>query len=165
MLKKIREIKNAISAGCHQSALSLALTLPSICSAIEYPTISNESDRYPKWCDNFMDFNDAKPDIAGFEAAELNGVICYALRCSFLHCGNDDILQQKIFTKNNMKITSFQLTPSTSNFGYRYGVNESEVICQINIEYLCNMICDAVEKYYNDQADKTSFTSHTCEMI
>ena len=65
-----------------------------------------------------MDFSECYIGF-GTEEAELNGKICYALRCSFLHCGNDDILSQKV--AKNCTIDNFELrTPNGIEGGYGY---------------------------------------------
>lgn len=77
----------------YQAALALALTIPDICGAYQYPQ-SQVGFRYKKWFDEYVppyympkilgDPVDSKRKI-------MTGDICYCLRCAVLHSGNDDI--------------------------------------------------------------------------
>ena len=137
-----------------QSALALALTLPDICGEIEYPTESSGRKRYAKWCDNYFDFNDGHVGF-GIEKAELNGDLLYALRCAFLHSGNDDLLTQP--AKFSL------LSPDQLNgYGYQYKVNSTSAETSIVVDYLIDKLCSAAENYYDSADDKSVFESHNC---
>ncbi len=79
-----------ISHQCFLAKLTLALTIPSICSKFIYENgnIKNysihESSRYPQWYDEYLEY----PMFTSKE--------CYAARCSLLHHGEDDLETQKI---------------------------------------------------------------------
>ena len=106
MLQKIADIRKSLNSGAYQSALALTLTLPNICRQVEYGNTKSGTDGYPYWIDTYVDFSECYIGF-GTEEAELNGKICYALRCSFLHCGNDDISSQKV--AKNCTINNFEL--------------------------------------------------------
>ena len=72
MLNKINDVKSALKAGAYQSALALALTLPDICSQIEYPAENMVGICYPQWCDKYINFADAHVGF-GTEPAEPKG--------------------------------------------------------------------------------------------
>ncbi len=161
MLSKGSDVKSALKAGAYQSALALALTLPDICGQVEYPNENSVGTRYSQWCEEYMNFADAHVGF-GTEPAKLNGTLCYALRCAFLHSGNDDILSQR--AARNSAITSFELLKpeGLNGNGFAYRVGNQQVATQIDMSYLCDLICEAVEKYYNSHADKSIFEDHTC---
>ncbi len=160
MLRKVYEVRRALDAGAYQAAVALALSLPDICSQVEFPSEDKVGVRYPQWCNKYIDLNDAKVPIKDqdidFSDNELNEDTIYALRCAVLHSGNDEVLAQKHGQKN-LKITDFKLVTPDRNFGYRYGQSGTDVTCEINVKYICDLICDAVEKYYNGYANKTDF--------
>lgn len=161
MERKIKDVKNALKCGAFQSALALALTLPDICSQIEYPNENVVGKRYSDWCNKYLNLSDCQVGF-GTEDAELNGKLVYCLRCAFLHSGNDDILSQP--AARGATITKFTLCePNGINgYGFRYKVNDTSVETTIDMEYLVDLICDAVQKYYDSQTDKTVFDDHTC---
>lgn len=160
MLEKIMDVKSALTAGANQAALALALTLPDICSKIQYPSESKVGVRYANWCNTNIDFSEAH--INGFEEAQLSGDMCYALRCSFLHSGNDDLFSQPAASK--LKITSFELTKpdGIDGYGFRYTLRGTDAICTIDMGYLCDLICNAAEQFYNNFPDKSQFADHRC---
>lgn len=91
----------AIEKGCYLAALALALTIPDIYGAVEYPHLSDEGftqKRYVKWFDkNVRDYHETIRAINGIEKGPhpkypaMDGYICYKLRCKVMHCGGADI--------------------------------------------------------------------------
>lgn len=77
-------VTDAISKGNWYAALYIAITLPDICSAIEYGQTTGP--RYCAWFEKYL------PQYQGF----LSGEDCYALRCSLLHEGQANITSQRI---------------------------------------------------------------------
>jgi hypothetical protein len=73
----LMDMLRAVEAGAQHSALALALTLPDICSSIECP-IRKVGVRYRCWCDTWG------------KALSISGADCYALRCAYLHNGQDE---------------------------------------------------------------------------
>lgn len=114
-----------------------------------------------KWCDNYIDFSEAKIGF-GTEQAELSGTVFYLLRCAFLHSGNDDILNQTAAKK--LKITSFELfkPDGLNGYGFTYIVDGQQTITKVDMVYVCDLICDAVERYYNSHPNKSDFDGHRC---
>lgn len=82
----LSDIKNSLINRNWYSALSLALTIPDICSSVENPDVRGKS-RYIRWIED----NLHKIDLYKFIPAS----DVYALRCSFLHNGTNDISEQK----------------------------------------------------------------------
>lgn len=166
MLIKIDEVRKANGVGAYQAGLALSLSIADICGMVEYPSIPKVGERFVKWCDNYIDFTDTTwgGDFALFESCNLCGDMLYALRCAFLHSGSDDVLATSHGSKT-LHITRFTLVrPSTSleEYGYRYTSSSTGSTVEFDIEYLCKLICDSAEKYYNNHPDKTLFDSHTC---
>ena len=114
------ELEAMIEGHHYLAGLTLALSIPSVCSkfALEKdknqhcvscnkPRIQNcytkdcdESDRYPKWYNKYVMFD------------QLNGVECYALRCEILHNGdyqlnNQSIIENKQKQSKNCKYKLF----------------------------------------------------------
>ena len=98
--------------------------------------------------------------MQGQKYAEFDGAACYALRCSFLHNGSDDV-------ENNTykpSIDKFELlTPDSlprKGDGYSYRFSATDVIARLDIKYLCEQICNAAEKFYDEWPDKADFNDH-----
>ncbi|WP_404335878.1 hypothetical protein [Planococcus rifietoensis] len=97
--RKIKNLTEALqSATAHQNyyaSLTMALTLPDICSKLQYPEEKKTGTRYSKWFDEYMLSRYQKR--VGYEKTLhtfLSGMDCYALRCSLLHQFETDITQQ-----------------------------------------------------------------------
>jgi hypothetical protein len=70
----------AVEAGAYHSALALALTIPDICGAIEYPTEPAANRRYRNWFDAWCQLIQSTMGAAD----------CWALRCSYLHLAREE---------------------------------------------------------------------------
>ena len=97
MKQKILEIKQALSLRLYNSALALALTLPSICARVEYGNKKrNDKVHYINWFDKYAKdkFTFDATQLSGNEIISYNtidGNVCYNLRCAILHAGNFEI--------------------------------------------------------------------------
>lgn len=79
----VGDINRAAEANAWYAALALALALPDVCGAVEYPN-ARIGKRYTDWCDKFVSPHDKN----------LTGADYYVLRCAFLHTGTDEIQKQ-----------------------------------------------------------------------
>lgn len=163
MVEKISDVKKANAAGAYQAGLALALSFPDICGQVEYPSCTQVGKRYVDWCNNYLDFSETSWG-GDFAANDLCGDMIYALRCAFLHSGNDDVLDTSHGGKT-LTVTSFELVKpngAIGQFGYRYKSSATEKTVEFDIEYLCDILCQGAEKYYDSYPDKTAFDSHNC---
>ena len=165
MLEKIDHITIALNAGAYQAALALALTLPDICAKVDNKLSTTKSVHYIAWVDYYVDFNPLSP-CGDTKKAEMNGTLIYSLRCSFLHCGNDEIKNQ--VAAQNLPHTTFKVVPPNSlgdGNVYKYyiknGSNNTAVIeTQIDAQAICKLLCVAAEKYYNAYTPKSDFDDY-----
>jgi hypothetical protein len=139
----INSVKNSIEQQNWYSALFVALTLPDICTALEHGKTTGA--RYSQWFEsNLSQYN-------GF----LSGNDCYALRCSLLHQGKDDIssqrmqdvLEQYVFLTSGSHCNLFK----DCEFN---GIKKS--FLQLNVATFCNDICIAVETWLQANSDNQS---------
>ncbi|EMK6986055.1 hypothetical protein ACOJUY_001349 [Vibrio alginolyticus] len=135
-------IKKNLETENWYGALFMALTLPDICGKIAYPEIEHSGPRYKKWFDNYLaEVN--KTIIQGKETVFLTASDCWALRCSLLHTGADDITEQKaqdvldkfIFTTMGM---------------HRI---KTDKILTLDVVKFCEEICEAVDSWYGPLVD------------
>lgn len=160
LIDRISEIEQALKSNLYQAALALALTIPDICGAYQYPETSVRL-RYEKWFDEYVTPY-YMPKILG-KALDSNrrimtGKICYCLRCAFFHSGNDDINAnaKKNFLSDidtGYKV-SYNLILTTEYDSMECithrGALEREYTIHISIPGLCQMICDAAKEYISD---------------
>ena len=96
----IRDILLAKENKAYLSALSLALTIPSILSSIANNKRSVRTD-YAEWFNQWVYKYYKQPKSEnelinrGLEATKFDGDNCYALRCSMLHAGNTDLKENR----------------------------------------------------------------------
>jgi hypothetical protein len=157
------EVRAALKHHVFVPALALALTIPDAYGQIEYPDEKSVGKRYQQWFDKFCSFSSPIPNsdsgILGFD-----GVTCYKLRCELLHSGDADIDIKElsgmpgepgrrresdgIHTKEN---TSFSIRVGLSSAYGKHWVrgreSEAKYTVVIDLEQLCNALCDSAEWY------------------
>lgn len=90
-------VEDAVQKKCYLAALALALTIPDIYGAVEYPKLAGEKNtgkRYRKWFDAKVKGYEALKHPLGDSGSKyptLDGYLCYLLRCRVLHSGDADI--------------------------------------------------------------------------
>ncbi|WNZ58231.1 hypothetical protein QT397_13120 [Microbulbifer sp. MKSA007] len=123
-------------------ALFMALTMPDICGKITYPEIEHSGPRYKEWFNaNLSQIN--KSNIMGKEVVFLTASDCWALRCSLLHAGTDDITEQRA----QEVLEKFEFTTLGM---HRIHINN---ILTLNIKAFCNEVIQAVEAWYEPIAE------------
>lgn len=172
MIRKLEEISTALNHKLFQSALALALTIPDICGQIEYPELVNSKtgkrkigQQYIRWFDNYVahyyaDDTGWTDDYKYAKNSFFTGQMCYELRCSFLHSGNDDIVHFNDLKDNKSNYNfKFTLSVNGSDSVQRIFIHNSNdidnPIAQFNVTLdivnLCKFLRIAGEKYYHDK--------------
>lgn len=118
-------------------ALFMALTMPDICGKIAYPEVEHSGQRYKNW------FNANLAEIYktyshGYETVFLTASDCWALRCSLLHAGTDDITEQRA----QEVLSKFEFTTMAM---HKIHFNN---ILVLNVSNFCNEVIQAVEAWY-----------------
>ncbi|MGM0654058.1 MAG: hypothetical protein ACQETR_01855 [Thermodesulfobacteriota bacterium] len=141
----IGSIRFAVANENWYGALIIALILPDICGKIEFPTKSTNK-RYPEWFDKYV--------IQNYELGNcyqkggtifLTGKDCYALRCSLLHEGHQDLRNQK--ANETLQKIHFVVPESEKN---RHKINFSNIEFQLEVDKFCLDICAGAEKWLSD---------------
>ena len=155
----VKEIYCGLHNRCYISALTTALTLPDICGKAKYPN-EKTAKRYKQWLDDYVCNKQA------FGLQSDSGTI-YNLRCSLLHEGNPSIDKAKckinrlalIVRENSAHIplesVCFEEKPDGSRICE---------CCNININFLCEKICEAALTYYQSNKKQFNFFDYriTC---
>ncbi len=136
----IESIKTALSNKNWYVALVSCLTLPDICGKIEFPYLKGKN-HYIEWFNKYLlSLYTSKIGPEHKKHIFLSGKDCYALRCSFLHEGGDDITNQTI--KETLDNFNF-ITPSKSIIH----CNQMNSTLQLQVDIFCKDIINAVEKW------------------
>lgn len=127
------------------AALALALALPDICSSLETPDKAERRKvgrRYARWFKTWLEpmhtmctGADMRPHVF------LNGNDCYALRCSLLHQGTDDIMDQQA----RDVLERFQFIAPVR--GVVYHRNQIGNHLQLQVDIFCREIVNAVHSW------------------
>ena len=167
MLEKIADIKKALEAKAYLSALSLALTLPDICSKVAYPQMDKpkqNGERYAKWFDEYITKFDYPDDFE--KQLKFDGEKCWKLRCAFLHSGNIDGIPN---------IDAFELSITEPSFTGVYGASCFSIswandgpkayTIRLDVAQICFQISACAKGFYNSYADKTKFKDHKITIL
>ena len=186
MISRIEEIRKALDNNLPEAALALALTLPDICGQIEFPSEGKVGKRYVNWLDGHIPKDAFDVNYDGVLTALNNGVdpkfsrltptAIYKLRCHFLHSGDteienddkdaymDEFILQEIGAQDwrdenglgaSSGYTSYQETDENGKETRTY---------VIDVKYLCEVLYQAAEKYYNNH-NKALFDDHTVHFM
>lgn len=168
------EIEYAIASKMYQSALALALTLPDICGKAETPS-AQVRVRYRAWFDKHVAPLYMPKCILGMDEPDrriMTGDICYALRCSYLHSGNDDIgnkgreaIKSDYDEDYTIAYKLILTIDEDANDGVECNTDNStrerEYIVHINIPKMCCKICEAAKAYVSSHGDLSAFDENT----
>lgn len=167
MLEKISDIREALNNKTYIAALALALTLPDICSQVENNRSNGNRTMYIDWVNKYMPPESFEAALSGFEKQEFDGEMCYSLRCKILHNGNTDVKSASL----GVDVDSFRLVKPGSQY-YKKGFHYREIningkptyVTIIAVDYLCEQLCNAAERFYHSVQNKSLFDEHTFEL-
>ena len=154
----IEEIKKCLDANLYMSAFHMALSLPDICSQLEYPNIKKTETRYIKWFDeNVKDVFGLtvkmhKEKFENNDFVHLNGKTCYAIRNKLFHTTGNDIRQSTNIDEFVLSFDSRQfLTGNTSGSISEYDENNQIINTKkylyIGIKEWCLNIINSVSDF------------------
>lgn len=147
-------IRSSVQSANWYAALFMALTMPDICSKLELPTSGNSGPRYRDWFDKYL-ATTYTSSIGEREMVFMTSGDCWALRCSLLHEGSDDIGEQRA----REILTRFRFTAHGS---HRLRVDS---ILVLNTAEFCEEICLAVEAWTRDVSRNTDVQERIAAMV
>lgn len=163
---RLVEIDSLLKQNRYKTALILALTIPDICSKIEFGEHVDQKYRYARWFDeNIYKYEIGEHGRTDSNFDCLNGYCCYQLRCKLVHGDTSDIEsvinhEESHFKRNkNYRHVFFRLTNKDyselfiiENFsGERYAIVLHSVI------QLIKSIISAAENCYRQTENKSLF--------
>jgi hypothetical protein len=121
---------------------------------MEYPGEAS-STRYAKWFDAKLGGLNRR-DIAGTWVVFLSGMDCYALRCSYLHQGSDDITTQK----KRETLEKFHVTTMNA-----HRVRSGGKFLMLNVYEFCREMSDAVDAWATAKATDPAISAEIAELL
>lgn len=165
---KLKNIDEILKMGLHKEALTLALTIPDICSKINRQPDSEKEDdckRYKEWYDkyiNYFDIGELGKDGKHFDC--FNGYMCYLLRCHMVHGDKNDIADipnrpESTFIKNyNFDKVYFCFSNKEYSESFVISNNEHRYIIFFKSIYqLIYSIIRVADKIYTETENKSWF--------
>ncbi len=176
MLDLIQEIRNCIASNNLRCALGMALTLPDMCSLVEFPELKNETGkRYTLWCEKYL-FNQgylpslvvdhSKPCEEWEKIRIIEPDMCYKLRCAFLHSGNLELNQRN---GDDFPVFQLHISSQEENGVYTDRRQKDEDLCldqvSLDVRRLTRVLCNAAKEYYDKHDAKEEFNNHHVRVI
>lgn len=153
----LESIRKSLNSKNWYASLTLSLVIPDICGKLEGEQIS--SRRYVAWFDKYLG-----KKYQNF----LSGNDCYALRCSYLHEGSDnvetqkakDVLDKFVFISDS---SAHRNKFSRCNFGdSKYN---GKFFLQLSVRQFCEEIIEATEQWLFDVKSNESVQKNIKEML
>lgn len=149
-------IENSLQNNNWYSALVLSLIIPDICGKLEGEQIS--SRRYPAWFNKYLG-----KKYQNF----LSGDDCYALRCSYLHEGSDNITNQRakdvldrfVFISDGSHCLMF------NNCYFGDPKYDGKNFLQLSVRQFCQDMLEAANEWLNDVSDDHEIQTNIREML
>ena len=146
-------IRRAVESKNWFGALYLALTMPDICGALEAPRARN-GDRYRSWFDRYLAPVN-RTVMRGQEVVFMTSGDCWALRCSMLHEGSDEVDAQQ--AKDVLRRFYF-----TTLGSHRIRVEDT---LTLDVSSFCEEIAQGVEKWASDVATNSAIQERIAAMV
>ena len=145
MERFLKSIEMSISNENWYGALVLALSMPDICAKVTNPNMGSKA-RYIDWYNRYM--KEKYTSYIGADKKEhifLCAEDCYALRCSFLHEGGDNIENQRA----REVLKSFHFTIPQQ--GFTVHMNQTNQTLQLQIDIFCTDVCESVRLWSDNE--------------
>ncbi len=131
-----QEINNAVEVKAYYPAISIALTIPAICAALESSsgsTAGQDAQLYKKWYDEYL----------GTVYSDLTADDCYSLRCGVVHQGR---FGHPAKMQNDRVMFTL---PEKNNNIFRIGKigNGKITILQVDLVLFCSEMVSSMKKW------------------
>jgi len=156
----IKALKISLQNKNWYSALFIALSLPDICGGLENPTLGSEK-RYVLWFNKYLNsyYTRGIGPHGQHVVTFLSGEDCYALRCSFLHEGRDEITDQRC----QKVLNNFRFTTDLSHMNYiDNGTNKT---LQLQVKQFCEEISTGTEEWLKDVKSNQDIQKEITKML
>jgi hypothetical protein len=154
----LEDIHVALDAGAFYSALALALTIPDICGAIEFPELVGEShsgDRYRGWFDEWC----------GRLHSRMTAADCWAARCCYLHLASEEFVGR---AAKKAALSRIQFTRGKSGGVWVSEYSKSETggkVVRIPLEDFCHDMTTSADGWLCTRFDDKQVMSDVAEVL
>ncbi|CAD7556119.1 hypothetical protein [Aeromonas hydrophila] len=130
----------------------MTLILPDICGNIEHPN-ERVGNRYKSWYESFV-INGPHPkdDPEGQRYKYPSSEDCYALRCSILHAGSEEIAN----TTTKEILGQYHFFKPEGNFTF-YGLQVGNVV-QLQVDKFCEKVCLGAEEWERGKLSSSNYS-------
>lgn len=156
MQKILTAIDDCLAEKNWYAALFLSLTIPDICSKLETPSARKAGARYKRWFDRYLAGTYSHQWAADDETVFLSAEDCWALRCSILHEGSDEISSKD--SKDALKRFRFVV------FGTHLGKFGNEVVV-FQIQEFCREFVAGARHWLVDVHDNKTVQHRMSQMV
>jgi len=151
--KYINAIQHSLRSQNWFGALFLALAMPDICGALQFPT-DQVGTRYRRWFDQYLS--------SAYVPALFSAEDCYYLRCAALHQGMTE------HPKAQNKQVVFITPPPGGQIVFHSNFIQSadgSFVLQLQIDVFCEQICDGVIRWKKDIANDSAIQDRIDELL
>ena len=143
-----------------RAALFVALAIPDICGALEYPNKSSKV-RYIDWYDKYL-LSKYSSNIGADHTPHtfLSGLDCYAFRCSLLHEGKADIESSRIRTV----LERIHFNEPSANGGSMH-CNQMNNVLQLEVDVFCKDIIGATRQWLLDVKNNGNIQAQMASLL
>ncbi|RYG98046.1 MAG: hypothetical protein EON58_08260 [Alphaproteobacteria bacterium] len=135
-------VEKSLTSGNHYGALVVALTLPDVCGWVE-GRHARSKDRYISFFNDHMSVHYCRPvGPARTLTTFLTGDDFYALRCSVVHEGRDDISSQKA----RQTLENFQFVVPPDGWVIHRNLHNARTL-QLQVDLFCREILTGVYSF------------------
>lgn len=151
----INDVHKCLDNKLYNAAICLSLTLPDICSSIEFPLIKSSKKRYCQWLNtHFFPLHDYEHMKAGD---------VYSLRCAYLHNGTDNIEDQ--CAREVVNEFKFFYSYYGNTFHNFTSIKEDESLVMLDTKEFCLEIIDSVIGFREVNKDNPIINTQAENMI
>lgn len=149
----IDSVKHSLDNNNYFAAIMVSLTLPDICSKIEYGNTEGNKKRYEKWIRNYF-LHMLNKEIKNIDYLTPENI--YQLRCSMLHEGSNK-------AKTNLNTLNIdEIIPYKNDVDWDYiaisdtkilSTSEKKTTLFLDVEFFCKQILNSVENWLEERDD------------
>lgn len=141
------DVERALGAELYYLALTLSLTLPDICAALESDNGEATGPRYKRWYNTYL----------APRYPNLTDVDCYSLRNGIVHQGRLG------HPKSQYDYVAFTFVKQ-ANVAVFHG-NIAIDVLQLDVRIFCNDICSAVREWFNSAKENPNVKSNLPRVV
>lgn len=160
LLQFTKSIEQSLTSKNYFSALIVALTLTDICCSMDNENRWTSGAKYAKWFKKYVGHHYISHiGLDQVETTFLSGEECFALRCSYLHKGTNNIEDEKIIKDYESKSVKIEFMAEMNSDCLK--LNN---ILLLKLEAFCYRIIEGVNNWLQDSKGNSRIISHMREI-